>query len=191
MQQLELIPDLPEALKLDLGCGGNKKQGFVGVDIRPVPGVDIVTDLSTPWPWGDNSVEEIYCSHFVEHLDRKGRIHFVNELYRVLVPGEWKDGQPLRGFATVITPHWASSRAYGDLTHEWPPVSEFWFYYLSREWRTINAPHNSAYICNFDVRWGYNIRDDLKTRNTDFQQFALSNYKETAQDIIARFVKCL
>jgi hypothetical protein len=52
--------------------------------------------------------------------------------------------------ATIIVPHWASARAYGDLTHQWPPVSEWWPLYLNKEWREKQAAHESGYTCNFD-----------------------------------------
>ena len=132
-------------LKLDLGCGIHKQVGFHGVDVRKFEGVDTVADLRKKWPWRDNSVAEVHCSHFVEHLTAPERIHFVNELHRVMEKG---------AKATIITPHWASCRAYGDLTHQWPPVSEFWWYYLSKSWREgtkeqdykdANAPHNDGY----------------------------------------------
>ena len=35
----------PKPLKLDLGCGLSKKEGFLGVDRRKFDGVDIVHDL--------------------------------------------------------------------------------------------------------------------------------------------------
>ena len=44
------------SLKIDLGCGSNKKEGYVGVDILDVPGVDYVTDLSKdPLPFDDRN----------------------------------------------------------------------------------------------------------------------------------------
>lgn len=132
------------------------------------------------WPWKDNSVEEAHCSHFIEHLTASERIHFVNELYRVLKP----DAK-----CTVIVPHWSSCRAYGDLTHQWPPVSEFWFYYLSKAWREQNAPHNTGYSCNFDCAWGYNMHQAVATRNQEYQQHALTFFKEAAQDLVATFTK--
>jgi ubiquinone/menaquinone biosynthesis C-methylase UbiE len=55
-------------MKIDIGCGAFKKSGFTGIDIRPVAGVDIIHDLSKPIPIPDNSVEEVYCSHFLEHI---------------------------------------------------------------------------------------------------------------------------
>ena len=59
--------------KLDLACGGAKKEGFTGVDIADIEGVDIVHDLNIyPWPFEDGSVEEINCSHYVEHIPHLG-----------------------------------------------------------------------------------------------------------------------
>ena len=187
-------------MRLDFGCGPHKREGFIGVDSRQVEGVDQVVDLTAksfkhdpngvggfiervefvPWPWEDNSVEEANASHFVEHLNAQERIHFVNELYRILIPG---------GKCTIVTPHWASCRAYGDLTHQWPPVSEFWFYYLSKEWRAANAPHNDQYKCNFEATWGYSFHQMLMVRNQEFQQFAMQFYKEACQDTIATLTK--
>ena len=187
-------------LKLDIGCGKNKKEGFHGVDKIAFEGVDTVIDLAgkTPqfansadpfkphggefkkWPWPDESVEEVHCSHFVEHLTASERIHFVNELYRVLKPG---------AKALLITPHWASNRSYGDLTHQWPPVSEMWFYYLSKDWRAINAPHNDFYTCDFEATWGYGLLQDVAVRNQQYQMHALTFWKEAAQDTIATLTK--
>lgn len=185
-------------IKLDLGCGKNKVAAdFIAVDALDFQGVDLVLDLTAkessvqnadfsithiykPWPWVDNSVDEIHASHFMEHLKADDRIHFINEMYRVLKPGS---------SAKIIVPHWASCRAYGDLTHAWPPVSEFFFYYLSKEWRDINAPHNTEYKCNFACTWGYSLEQSILIRNPDYQQFALQFFKEAAQDIIATMTK--
>jgi Methyltransferase domain len=174
----KLIP-VPSPIRLDLGCGKNKREGFIGVDSRDF-GQDVIHDLTQAWPWNEDAVDEVHCSHFVEHLNAQERIYFINELYRVMRPG---------AKATIIVPHWASCRAYGDLTHQWPPVSEFWFYYLSKEWRTENAPHNDGYTCNFSATWGYSLRQDLMMRNAEYQMYAMNNFKEAAQDLIATLVK--
>lgn len=169
-------------LKLDLGCGKGKKEGFLGVDRIKFEGVDVVHDLATHWPWDSNSVTEVYCSHFVEHLEARQRIHFVNELHRVLIPN---------GTAQIVVPHWGSNRAYGDLSHAWPPVSEMWFYYLDKNWRAVNAPHDDiewdkqGYSCDFNATWGYTTHQHLHTRNMEYQQHALTFWKEAAQDIVA------
>lgn len=180
--------EAPALLKIDFGCGSNKKEGFTGCDSIAFDGVDFVMDIAhDPWPWPDSSVDEAHASHFVEHLTGLERVHFVNELYRVLKPG---------ATAQIITPHWASTRAYGDFTHQWPPVSEMWFYYLKREWRLgkdgagANAPHTDitfnpkGYSCDFDAGWGYSMSNDLAVKSQEVQMFAFSNYVNAAQDMI-------
>lgn len=174
-------------VKLDIGCGKHKKDGFIGIDRIKFDGVDVVCHVGTErLPYEDDSVEEVYTSHFLEHLSAVERINFVNELFRVLKPG---------AKATVIVPHYASSRSYGDPTHQWPPIGEFWFYYLKKDWRAENAPHTDAaywehgYRCDFDATWGYGIHPTLLTRNQEYQQFALNFYKEAVQDIHATLVK--
>jgi len=165
--------------KLDLGCGKNPMPGFTGVDSIDF-GQEVVADLRKPWPWADGSIEEVNCSHFVEHLTADERIHFANELYRVLAPA---------GRASIIVPHWNSPRAYGDLTHKWPPVCEWWFLYLNKEWREVNAPHNDQYRCDFDITYGYSLRPDVAARSQDYQQYAMANYKDACQDIISNWVR--
>ncbi len=180
-------------MKLDLGCGPTPKEGFVGVDVRDYGRTDIVVhDLRNPWKWDDSSVDEVYCNQFVEHLTAPERIHFANELYRVLKPG---------ATAEIIVPHWASGRSYGDLTHQWPPVSEHWFLYLGRAWRKTQAPHSDiancvcatqaecfCYTCDFEVQWGHRLHPDIVLRNQEFQQFASVFYREACQDICATFI---
>lgn len=172
--------------KLDIGCGKAKREGFTGVDAIPFEGVDVVLDVRKPWPWMDGQIEEVHCSHFVEHLTAMERCHFVNELYRVMRPG---------AKATIIVPSWSSNRAYGDPTHQWPPVSEMWFYYLSKDWRATQAPHTDrahwpqGFACDFEATWGYGLHPLIQTRNAEFQQFALNFYREAAQDIHATLTR--
>jgi hypothetical protein len=182
-------PALKTPIKLDIGCGSNKKQGFVGVDQYAMPGVDHVFRIGgEKWPFEDNSVDEAHSSHFLEHLTNLNgkweRVRFFNELHRVMMPG---------AKCSLIFPHWASNRHYGDPTH-CEPFSEMGFYYLSKEWRKSQAPHTDVewnkqgYSCDFECTWGYSLHQSLLTRNQEYQQFALANYKEAAQDIIANLV---
>lgn len=181
----------PALLKLDLGCGPNKKPGFLGVDQYTFPGVDYVTPLGdrlVKWPFADHSVEEVHCSHFLEHLDQSERAYFMNELYRVLVPG---------GKALFITPHWASNRAYGDISHKWPAVSEMFFFYLNASWRQQNAPHTDlqwnplGFNCDFDFGANYNTDPELIGKSDEVQRFMIKFYKEAAQDILCTITKRL
>lgn len=169
-------------LKLDLGCGNKPKEGFQGVDLHDYGRSDLVVcDLREPWKWADESVDEVYSHHFVEHLTARERIHFANELFRVLKPG---------ARAEIVVPHWSSGRAYGDLTHQWPPIAESWFWYLKREWRDTNAPHASFdYSCDFEVQWGTSLHADVGVRNHEFQQFASMFYREACLDLHSTWIK--
>ena len=57
-------------IQLDIGCGGNKQGAdWVGMDLRPLPGVDIVHDVTMfPWPLPDGCAVRAICSHLVEHI---------------------------------------------------------------------------------------------------------------------------
>jgi SAM-dependent methyltransferase len=168
-------------IRLDIGCGKAKEAGWIGIDQIKFEGVDHCMNAGVErWPFEDGSVDEAKAAHFVEHLRPDERIHFVNELFRVLKIG---------GKCQIVVPHWGSTRAYGDLTHQWPPVCEFWFYYLNKDWRAVNAPHNQAYTCDFDATWGYSTHPMLATRSTEFQQWALQFYREAAQDLMAMLTK--
>ena len=166
-------------MKIDLGCGKNKAADFIGVDSIKFDGVDVVADLKQKWPFEDNSVDEARTSHFVEHLTGAERIHFFNELYRVLK----KDAPCL-----IIVPHWSNDCAYGDPTHQWPPISEWFFFYLEQKWREANAPH-TEYKCNFDWTYGYSLEQDAQTRNPEFQRFGVRHYRNVIREIIGTITK--
>lgn len=57
-------------IRLDIGCGNNKQEGFAGMDYRPGPQVDIVHNLEQfPWPLPDESVSFAFASHVLEHIN--------------------------------------------------------------------------------------------------------------------------
>lgn len=69
-------------LRIDLGCGAKKTEGYVGVDMVPAAGVDHVVDLmSERLPFEDDSVDEVFSSHFLEHVADPHRV--LREIIRV------------------------------------------------------------------------------------------------------------
>jgi predicted SAM-dependent methyltransferase len=67
---------------LEIGSGDKKgKNGWVTVDLH---GSDIIHDLKKGIPLFDNSVDEIYASHVLEHISFKDLIVLLDEIYRVL-----------------------------------------------------------------------------------------------------------
>jgi acetyltransferase-like isoleucine patch superfamily enzyme len=93
-------------VRIDLGCGARKAPGFIGVDIFPAPGVDIVADLSTAFPFEDNSVDELRAYDFIEHLP--DRLRTMNEIWRVC-----KDG----ALVDLFVPSTDGRGAFQDPTH--------------------------------------------------------------------------
>lgn len=167
-------------LRLDLGCGPNPREGFEGVDRLPF-GQKHVVDLRESWPWPEGSVAEAHTSHTVEHFTARERVHFWNELWRVLALG---------AKCQVIVPDWSSARAYGDPTHQWPPFSSFALYYLSREWRLANAPHADighspdGLACNFAAMGGGTMNPACGSWNQERQQYAQTWYKDAVWDLV-------
>jgi SAM-dependent methyltransferase len=75
-------------MKLNLGCGENAKQGYINVDKFGNP--DIRHDLEQfPWPWADNSIDEILLNHVLEHLGESSVVflRIIQEMYRVCKSG--------------------------------------------------------------------------------------------------------
>lgn len=128
-----------QGIRLDVGCGEAKQPGWVGMDLRPLPGVDIVHDVEEiPWPLPDACVLVAMCSHLVEHINphKGGFLRFMDELWRVMRP---------HGEVAIATPH-AMSQGYAqDPTHCNPcneatwayfdPDHALWRIYKPRPWR--------------------------------------------------------
>jgi predicted SAM-dependent methyltransferase len=73
---------------VNCGCGFYKLNGWVNIDERGYP--DSLADLVVhvpPLPYADATVDEIYGGHFFEHLDQVEAADFLDECWRVLVPG--------------------------------------------------------------------------------------------------------
>lgn len=96
---------------INIGCGKTRIPGSVGVDIVPIEGfVDVVHDLNqTPYPFEDNSADEIHMYHVLEHLQEP--IKKIEDLHRILKPG---------GKLFIRVPHFSSMGAFSDLTHVRP-----------------------------------------------------------------------
>ena len=72
--------------KLHLGCGPNRKPGWLNVDLS-MP-ADLALDLREKFPFPDNSFSVIYSEHFFEHIDYPVAAgNFLAECFRVLKSG--------------------------------------------------------------------------------------------------------
>ena len=90
-----------QVLKLNIGCGKEKKDGYIGIDIQDF-GQEILRDIDNTYlPFQDNSVDEIFCKHTFEHLSNSKFV--LEEFARVLRTG---------GRAFIIVPHKDNDGAY-------------------------------------------------------------------------------
>lgn len=160
-------------LRIDLGCGKTTPEGWVGIDAIDF-GQQHVHDVRNGIPFADGTVDEVRSSHFVEHLTGLERIAFFNDLYRVMKPG---------ATALIITPNWSHACAFGDPTHQWPPMSQWYPLYLHAEWRAANAPH-AAYTCNFDHVVSGSWDQSIESRSMEAKSFMMNHYTNAWRDLI-------
>ena len=91
----------------ELGCGQDKPDGFLGVDKIDTEETDVQFDLdSEEWSLPENYFRYVRCKDLFEHLENP--VQFVENLYRVVVPG---------GVVEVRSPH-RSSQNWTDPTHK-------------------------------------------------------------------------
>lgn len=98
-------------MKLNLGCGFDKRDDYVNVDNFTECAPDLVVDLErVPWPFETDSVDAVLMKHVLEHLGRETAVFFgvIKELYRVCKPG-----------ATIVVhvPHYLHLNFFSDPTH--------------------------------------------------------------------------
>jgi hypothetical protein len=187
-----------KVLKLSLACGDRKPDGFKGVDLVKTSATDYVFDLlKFPWTaFKDNSVDEIECSHFVEHIPHGDGYHdlffqFFDEMHRILKPAEFSPDNPnipLRGFATIVTPYYSSMRAWQDPTHQ-RAISEASYLYLNKKWREDNKLDHYDVHCDFDFTYGYSMQPEWQNRNQETQMFAVQHYINVVNDLQVQLVK--
>lgn len=100
-------------MKLNLGCGTKKFDGYVNIDDDTTIDPDLLLnldDVNIKLPFENDSVEEIIAHHVLEHIGQ-GFIPLLKELYRVA-----KDGCII----DIIAPNERHYVFYGDPTHVRP-----------------------------------------------------------------------
>jgi hypothetical protein len=188
--------DVP--LKLSLACGDHVPEGFKGVDLIKTASADYVQDLMK-FPWSqfkDNSVDEIECSNFVEHIPHGDSYNdpffqFFDEIYRILKPAEFDPANPnipLKGIARITCPYYSSIRAWQDPTHQ-RAISEASFLYVNKQWRKDNKLEHYPVSCDFDFSYGYVLSPEWQNRSQETQAFAIQHYMNVVTDIQVQLVK--
>lgn len=71
------------AIRLDIGSGDTPREGFIGVDLY-AEGEGIIKAPMGALPYEDESVDEIYSSHALEHSGKYEIVPILAEWWRVL-----------------------------------------------------------------------------------------------------------
>ncbi|MDQ2677793.1 MAG: hypothetical protein M3Y51_03540 [Actinomycetota bacterium] len=94
-----------DGLRLNLGCGHIALPEYVNVDMRELPGVDVVAAIDD-LPFDDGSVREIHSAHVLEHFAEE-------ELHRRLLPYWWSKLEPGGEFRAIVPDGLSMLEAYG------------------------------------------------------------------------------
>jgi len=117
---------------IDLCCGANAPEGYIGVD--RTPSGQVVWDLDdAPWPFTDSSVGVVRAFDALEHL--RDPVQTMTEIYRILRPGGW---------LLSLTPSTDGRGAFQDPTH-----CSFWnehsFWYWTRKQQAAFIGHSARF----------------------------------------------
>lgn len=73
---------------MNLGCGPTKIKGFTNIDADKDHKPDLVLVLGKdPFPFNDSTVEEVWCNHTLEHIEKVKHEHIILEIHRVCKMG--------------------------------------------------------------------------------------------------------
>lgn len=169
-------------LNFDLACGNKKQVGYIGIDINKKTQADIICDLNKyPWEFAkENSVDNIFCANFIEHLEGYQFYKFFEECFRILKNN---------GKIYIISPYYTSIRASQDATHR-IHISEHTFLYLSKNWRDLNDLQYYNINCNFEVeKVDFSITEDFAGKSQDSVMYAMKHFFNVANDIFVTLKK--
>ncbi len=144
---------------LDLGCGLHKSPGSIGLDVVPLPSVDVVHDLNVfPYPFDADTFDCIRVIHVIEHL--QSIVKTMEEIHRIAKP---------EAVVTILTPHHSDASSWQDPTHIWHlSTGSFNFfeknhesnYYSTARFRVQRAHVKLLKIyARLGMEWLVNLRD--------------------------------
>ena len=98
-------------MKLNLGCGFDKREGWLNVDNFPECEPDLRMDIeATPWDLPTSGFSHILLKHVLEHVGAEFNVFaaVMREIHRVTAPG---------GLVEIHVPHVRHDTFWSDPTH--------------------------------------------------------------------------
>ena len=163
---MDLPPVAP--VRLNVGCGTKRIDGYIGVDLNPV--ADVVCDVRT-LPFPDDHADELLAVHVFEHFYRWEADQILREWLRVLKPG-------------------------GRLVLELPDIIKVARHILSNNdqrlglWGAYGDPGYRE--PNMVHRWGWSekeLRQVLQTAGAQHIKFTVPQFHKKRRDMRAEAVK--
>ncbi len=117
-----------EAIRLNLGSGYTKIDGYANIDNRKEVNPDLLCDVLEGLPYDDSSVDEVRAFDFLEHIPLGKQVDVITEIWRVLKPG---------GLFDSFTPSTDGRGAFQDPTHVSFWNRNSWLYYSDPQYRNL------------------------------------------------------
>lgn len=129
-------------MKVLLGSGEQKEDGYLSLDISKECHPDIVADIREPWTWATEPIEELKADNLTEHLTPDERIDVMNEAWDRMKPGGmfWIRGPLLK----LDEDHLMG--AFSDPTHKSYFTMETWDYW------DIDHPRGRVYGRDYGIK---------------------------------------
>ncbi|MEI6843440.1 MAG: methyltransferase domain-containing protein [bacterium] len=163
-------------MKINLGSGKRRMEGYTNLDILPLENVDIVCDLNKGIPLEENSVDEVFANHFLEHI--KNLPYMMEEIYRVC-----KDG----AVVDIRCPYFKSNGAFKDPTHV-VFITENTFDYFNKEYTEGGKLPDYGFKCNFKVEKISYIWHSRRMKFVPFKSFLRRYVWNIAHSICFRLI---
>ena len=127
-------------MKLNIGCGNDIREGWINLDRYPINDKVTYFEINIfPYEWKDGSIDEIYCSHVLEHTNKVDVI--IHEFTRILKPG---------GILHIKLPVFSN----GWKHRGWYHVKTYFHSLYGANWKakTTDSHESSIYSnCNYDL----------------------------------------
>jgi len=94
-------------MKLNIGCGNKKYEGYINVDINPRCKPDKIVDMERRLPFKSNTFDEVIAEHIIEHISDTEKI--MREIWRVCKNN---------AIVKITVPHYKTEAAFADPTHK-------------------------------------------------------------------------
>ena len=168
-------------MKINLGSGSKILKGYINVDKFQYYNPDIVHDLEKfPYPFEDNSIDEILLSHVLEHIGQNPDVfnNIIKELYRICKNNSIVD---------IRVPHPRHDDFISDPTHVRPITIlglQLYDKSLNERWEKMNAANTPLALIH---GVNFNIKDVKYVLEDNY--IKLLESKEIDQNELQEYIK--